>query len=318
MKTLLSILVLAIPMMLFAQTNGDSLCQEKADSLVTSTGTLYGSLDMPEAFQNGPIVLIIAGSGPTDRNGNNPMMKNNSLKMLADSLCERGIASVRYDKRGIAESKDAGKEEGGLRFENYIEDAAGWISKLKDEHQFSKVIVLGHSEGSLIGMIAAREANADAFISVAGAGEPADKILRNQLSTQPSFIKDSAYSVLNLLVKGDTTDKIDPMLNSLFRPSVQPYLISWFRYDPQKEIARLHIPVLIIQGTTDIQVSVKDAEMLQNGDKNAKMIIIDGMNHIFKDAPADRKENLATYYKPDLPVNAKLVEAVSGFVKQFR
>jgi uncharacterized protein len=309
------ILILLFPVLLFSQEKEEGSCNATSDSLVTSTGTIFGTLDLPPSFSRGPVVLIIAGSGPTDRDGNNSMMKNNSLKMLSDSLCSHGLASLRYDKRGIGESKGAMLSESELRFDNYVEDAASWIKKLKDDPRFTKVIVLGHSEGSLIGMIAARDSGAAAFISAAGAGQPADSVLRNQLSTQPSIIKDSAYAVLDILAKGDTTNKIDPMLNSLFRPSVQPYLISWFKYDPQKEISKLRIPVLIIQGTTDIQVGTEDAQLLKEGDKKAELVLIDGMNHIFKMAPADRKQNLATYYNPNLPISGKMVETITDFIK---
>jgi len=104
------------------------------------------------------------------------------------------------------------------------------------------------------------------------------------------------------------------MLFSLFRPSVQPYMISWFKCDPQTEIAKLKKPALIVQGTTDIQVGVDDAKRLQTAKSDAKLVIIEGMNHIFKDAEADRMKNLQTYNQPDLPVNTQLIEAISSFI----
>ena len=206
-------------------------------TLKTGTGEIYGTLLVPERDKPVPVVLIISGSGPTDRNGNNPMMTNNSLKMTAEALFEAGIASLRYDKRGIAKSEKAGGDESKLRFgfsiffciakysqiscpwfsqlslcekidfseegltssDNYIDDAAGWIEMLKNDKQFDKVIVLGHSEGSLIGMVAAGVEGVRAFISVAGAGKPADEILKEQLRTQPSYVKDLAYPIIDKL-----------------------------------------------------------------------------------------------------------------------
>ncbi|WP_197088647.1 alpha/beta hydrolase [Rufibacter radiotolerans] len=126
--------------------------------LVTEKGNLKGTLLSPAGAKKMPVVLLISGSGPTDRDGNNPAMKNNSLKMVAEGLQAQGIASLRYDKRGIAESKAAGISEADLRFDQYAQDATAWAQKLKQDKRLSKVIILGHSEGSLIGMIAAREA----------------------------------------------------------------------------------------------------------------------------------------------------------------
>ncbi len=286
--------------------------------LKTATGNICGTLIVPFAGKRIPVVLIIAGSGPTDRNGNNPMMTNNSLKMTAEALSEKGIASLRYDKRGIAKSEKAGNDESALRFENYIDDASGWIKMLKKDNRFGKVIVLGHSEGSLIGMIAARKSGADAFISVSGAGKPADEILKEQLKTQPSYVKDLAFPIIDKLKKGDTVANVNPLLNSLFRPSVQPYLISWFKYNPAKEIKKLNIPVLIIQGTTDIQVKVGDAELLKKGDKKAKLVIIDGMNHILKEAPANKEENIETYDNAGLPLHPEFIKTVAEFINSLQ
>jgi uncharacterized protein len=286
--------------------------------LQTFTGTIYGSLQFPQEYKAVPIVLIISGSGPTDRNGNNPQMQNNSLKMLADSLQSHGIATLRYDKRGIAASKDAGAEESDLRFDSYVDDACAWIRKLKKDTRFSKVIVAGHSEGSLIGMMASNREHADGFISIAGPGRSADLVLKEQLSTQPDPIKLTCFSTIDSLIAGKTVSEINPMLYSLFRPSVQPYLISWFKYDPQKEISKLAIPVLILQGSTDLQVTTNDADLLAKSAIGSKLFIIDGMNHILKNASNLRQENIATYSEPSLPLNEMLVNEMLTFLNQFR
>jgi pimeloyl-ACP methyl ester carboxylesterase len=245
-------------------------------------------------------------------------MKNNSLKMLSDSLLSHGIASLCYDKRGIAESVAAGSDESALRFENYIDDAVAWIEKLKSDNRYNKIIVIGHSEGSLIGMIAAARANADGFISMAGAGFKAGDILKTQLAAQPEAIKNACYSAIDSLEAGKTVSEVNPMLYSLFRPSVQPYLISWFKYDPRVEIRKISKPVLILQGTTDIQVSVQDAENLKEALPTATLSIIDGMNHILKDAPADRQANIATYSEPDLPIDKELIKDIVDFIKNLQ
>ncbi|MBT8284944.1 MAG: alpha/beta hydrolase, partial [Flavobacteriaceae bacterium] len=225
------------------------------------------------------------------------------------------IASFRFDKRGIAASASAMTKEEDLRFETYIDDVELWTKQLKNDSRFSDLIILGHSEGSLIGMVAIQRTRADKFISLAGVGRPAADILREQLSAQPPAITAMTDPIITTLEQGQTVDSVNPMLNSLFRPSVQPYLISWFKYNPAKEIAKLDCPVLVLQGTTDIQVKVKDAEMLISANPEAEKVILEGMNHVLKEAPMDRMENFKTYNDPSLPLMEGLMEAIVGFIK---
>ncbi len=302
--------------LLFICTNLTAQVADLPITLETETGKIEGALLVPEGKAKFPLVLIIAGSGPTDRDGNNPVMKNNSLKMLAVGLVENGIASVRYDKRGVGESKSAALSESDLRFENYVQDARAWVEFLSKDNRFSEIIILGHSEGSLIGMIAAQNSEVDKFISLAGVGSPAGEIIREQLKPQPPFVLEQSLPILEKLEKGETVAEVPPMLASLFRPSVQPYLISWFRYDPRQELAKLNKPVLIIQGTTDLQVGVADAEKLADATKRAELQIIEGMNHILKEAESDRAKNLATYSIADLPLKTDLVKSVVEFIRK--
>lgn len=301
----------------FAKPVADSSFTETPMVLHTATGDIFGTLTVPNNFSKGEVALIIAGSGPTDRNGNNPVMKNNSLQMLAYGLVANNIASLRYDKRGIAESKTAMTAEADLRFENYINDARDWIALLKKDKRFSKFVVIGHSEGSLIGMVAADQL-ADGYVSIAGAGRSADKILKEQLDKQPQNVKDISFSIIDSLAQGKTVTKVDPMLFSLFRPSVQPYMISWFRYDPQVEIKKLTIPVLVAQGTSDIQVSTEDAQLLSKANSHAQVLMIDSMNHIFKIIDGDRNANIASYSNPSLPISDKLVTGIVSFIKKMK
>ena len=278
---------------------------------------IFGSIIIPVNNNSRSVVLIIAGSGPTDRNGNNPMMSNNSLKMLAESLASHGIASVRYDKRGVAASLTAGIPEIDLRFEDYVEDAVKWIELLKKDIRFDKVLIIGHSEGSLIGMMAAQTVEISAFISIAGPGEPADLVLKRQLQSQPQFVRDQIFSMIDSLKEGYTLKKVDPSYFALFRPSVQPYMISWFKYDPQSEIQKPDVPILIIQGNADMQVRVEDAKLLNKAAPLARLEIVDGMNHIFKPSSADRQENIATYSDPDLPIKGELAQVIAEFISHF-
>ncbi|HSB92210.1 MAG TPA: hypothetical protein VLC28_03795 [Flavitalea sp.] len=295
-----------------AQTK-DSTFHEQEIVLTTATGKIYGTLTLPQETKKLPVVLIIAGSGPTDRDGNNSMMKNDALKLIAHGLAANQIASVRFDKRLIAESKSSSFSEADIRFETYINDASDWITLLKKDGRFKETTVIGHSEGSLIGMLTKEKP--DRLISIAGVGFPAAAVLKKQLASQPDAVKNISYEILDSLSAGRKVDSIPPFLGSLFRPSVQPYLISWFKYDPSVAINALKIPTLIIQGTTDIQVDTSDAKQLARSNPAAQLVIIDGMNHVLKTTVIDRKENLKTYFDPSLPLADKLIPTITGFVK---
>jgi pimeloyl-ACP methyl ester carboxylesterase len=295
----------------------DPSLTESAITLKTLSGNIYGTLTTPkDASGKIPVVLIIAGSGPTDRDGNsNQGLNTNTYKLLANALGKAGIASVRYDKRMVGQSAGTQKES-DLRFDDYIDDAIGFIEMLAADDRFSKVVVAGHSEGSLVGMIACEEEPAKGFISLAGAGQPAEKILDEQMKAQPQYIQDSYHKVMDSLKRGKLQNNVDPQIYSILRPSVQNYIMSWCRRNPQVEIKKLKIPVLIIQGTTDQQVSLVNATKLKDAKSSATLDIIRGMNHILKDAPADRDQNLATYKDPNLPLDTQLVTDIIDFVKK--
>jgi len=289
----------------------------EAVTLDTGTGTLFGTLEIPPKTP-AAVVLIIAGSGPTDRDGNSTALKgsNNSLKMLAEGLAAQGIASLRYDKRGIAESKAAATES-NLRFETYIDDAMRWGEYLRKDKRFRAIIIAGHSEGSLIGMIAAVKLPADGYVSIAGPGRPAGSLLLEQLQGKvPDKLFQKAQDAVKTLESGKTVDPVPPALVSLFRPVVQPYLISWFKYDPPKEIAKVKIPVLIAQGTTDIQISVDDAKHLSAANPAAKLALIEGMNHVLKDVPSDMAKQVESYSDPALPLDAKLLDEIVALAQK--
>ena len=305
-------------------TSPPTVIGPRADSvsLATPTGVLHGTLLTPQAsVERVPVVLLHAGSGPTDRDGNSPLLAgaNNSLKLLAEALATLGIASLRFDKRGIAASRAAGAREEDLRFDTLIEDAVAWIQMLRSDPRFSTITVVGHSEGSLIGMVAARRGEADAFVSIAGSGRLAQDVIREQLGQQLSpTMMAGAGRGLDALAAGRFADSTPPGLESLFRRSVQPYLMSWFRYDPAKEIAALSVPVLIVQGTTDLQVSVADARLLAAAAPNAKLLLVDGMNHVLKLASGDRTAQMRSYGDPSLPVAPLLIAAIADLVRGLR
>ena len=288
--------------------------------LATPSGTLSGTLVVPGTTERVPVALIVAGSGPTDRDGNSGILrgKNDAYRMLADALAARGIASVRYDKRGIAASAAAGGPEADLRFSMLVHDAALWIAKLRNDFRFTTITVVGHSEGSLIGMLAARAGRADGFVSIAGPGRPAGDVLREQLREQlvkaPTLLK-SSESIIDSLEAGRTVAEVPQALGALFRASIQPYLISWLTHDPAVEFARLTVPRLIVQGTTDLQVPIADAEALKAAASAAELRVIDGMNHVMKTV-TDPDRQPASYVDPGLPLATDLAPAVIAFVQR--
>ena len=283
--------------------------------LSTSTGDLKGTLLLPTNAKKYPLVIIQAGSGPTDKNGNSgKAVTANSYRLLAEALAAKNIATLLIDKRGVATSMGALKSELTLRFDDYADDLAAWAVFIKKDKRVKKIFIAGHSEGSLIGMLAAQKEKVNGYISIAGAGESIDKIITWQYAQQlpkAAVVVDSLFTRMRNKQKIDT---IPPYLLSIFRPTVQPYILSWMLHDPCQEINKLSIPVLLIQGSTDIQVTLSQATLLKECKPNATLAIIEGMNHILKQAPEDRLKNIATYTDEKLPLSPTLVTTIVTFV----
>lgn len=289
-------------------------------SLDTGNGELFGSLLLPKSDNPVPVVLILAGSGPTDRDGNNPDGgRNDSLKRLAWVLAKHNIASVRYDKRGVAASLAATPDERNLSVEAYVNDAVAWGQKLKSDPRFGPLILLGHSEGALIATLAAPRTDAAALISLSGSARPVDQVIREQLARSlPPPLMLRSNELLDSLKAGHTDANVPAPLQPIFRPSVQPYLISLFRQDPAKAFAQLKIPALIVQGSNDMQVGVGDAQALKAAKPDAELAVIDGMNHVMRIVPADVKRQLASYKDPQLPLAAELGSKLIAFIDGLR
>ncbi|WP_371049486.1 alpha/beta hydrolase [Pseudomonas fluorescens] len=311
--------VLALSLTLFTGFVQATVLQRPI-SLDTGTGELFGSLLLPKSEQPVPVVLIISGSGPTDRDGNNPDGgRNDSLKRLAWMLAKHNIASVRYDKRGVAASLAATPDERNLSVEAYVADAQAWGRKLKDDPRFGPLILLGHSEGALIASLAAPHVDAAAVISISGTARPVDQVLREQLARSlPPPLMLRSNQLIDSLKAGKTDDNVPTPLQVIFRPSVQPYLISLFRQDPAAAFAQLKMSALIVQGSHDIQVGVDDARQLKAAKPDAELALIDGMNHVLRIVPNDVKRQLASYKDPQLPLAAELGTRILGFIAGLR
>lgn len=311
--------VLILSLTLFAgllSTAVQAAVLQRPITLQTGSGELFGTLLLPQADTPVPVVLIIAGSGPTDRNGNNPDGGNNdSLKRLAWVLAKHNIASVRYDKRGVAASLAATPDERNLTLEAYVADAVAWGKQLKSDPRLGRLILLGHSEGALIAALAAPQLDAAGLISLSGSGRPVDQVIRQQLSNHlPPDLLLRSNQLLDSLKAGHVDTHVPAPLQPIFRPSVQPYLISLFRQDPAAAFARLKMPALIIQGSSDIQVNVDDAKRLQAAKPDAQLAVISGMNHVMRIVPGDLKSQLASYKNPQLPLAAELGTRILSFI----
>jgi hypothetical protein len=307
MKKVLVLLALGAYLLSFSQVKKVSNQEIEVNPLIK--GTLF----LPEqVISRTKLVILIAGSGPTNRNGNQMGTQNNSLKFLAEGLSQNGIAVFSYDKRIFAQMISKTMDEKTLSFEDFITDAKDVVTYFKSQNKYAKIIIAGHSEGSLIGMVAAKE-NVDGFVSLAGAGRSADEILSEQIAKNYPTIKEIAAKDLALLKEGKTFENKNPILASLFRESVQPYMISWMKYNPQNEIKKLQIPILIINGTKDIQIPPSDAELLHKANPKSTLTIIDNMNHIFKEITVD-EDNIKSYSDPKLPVIPELIQQVTSFI----
>ena len=289
---------------------------------------LHATLQTPDGVVRPPIALIIAGSGPTDRDGNNPLgVSVGSYRKLADALEAAGIATLRPDKRLIGASKANDPSEAALRFDDYVNDARAWLTWMATQQAggnsaFGPLILIGHSEGSLIGLAAlqAPPVPVATFVSLAGPGENLAATVKRQLranpATFPVALVQESDQILDALLRGQTVAQVSPTLAGLFRPSVQPYWISELKFDPVVLIAQLKLSVLIVQGGRDLQVGVADAQKLAKAQPAAKLVVVPGMNHVLVNAPADPKGNYATYARADLPLSTGLLNTLIPFLKR--
>jgi alpha-beta hydrolase superfamily lysophospholipase len=292
-------------------TSSPAFAAERDVSVDGGKAPLYGTLLTAEV--PGPAVLLIAGSGPTDRNGDSVFagVKPASLRLIAEGLAAKGITSLRYDKRGVGKSAPALTAERDLRFSTYVDDAVRFARLLLSQPDVTCVILLGHSEGALIAPLAAQDVRTCGVISVAGFSRPFGVLLRDQLraGALPSASYEAADRNLTELEHGREVPDV-PATDPLFRQSVQPYLMSILALDPAAAIKAVRAPVLILQGGTDLQVPVEDARRLAAARPDATLVIMPGVNHVLKSAPIDRAANMATY-ADDRPLAASVIPKFS-------
>jgi uncharacterized protein len=282
----------------------------------TGTGTLYGTFDMPVGNGPWPVIFIHPGSGPTDRDGNSGFKKNDSLKLLGAALRDAGFACLRIDKRGVAASAKAVAKEEDLRLTTYSDDVTAWVKHLRTDKRFTKVGFVGHSEGSLIGSLAG-EAKFDAFVSLCGPGRKLAGVLREQLTRNVSKeVAERAEPILLELEAGRTLKDTPKDMAALFRPSVQPYLISMLKVDPAAELAKLTCPVLVVSGTTDIQATEDDAKALIAAKTSFKSVRIENMNHVLKEVKSTvLLDQQSSYSDPKQKLHPQLSDELVRFFR---
>ena len=280
--------------------------------------TLHGTLAMSRSAPGGfPVVVIVAGSGPTDRNANGPFINTNAYAMLAWGLAEEGIASLRYDKRGIGMSAGEGGDPTSLTTDHYVADVAAAATALASDARFSKVVLLGHSEGAGHALQAAnRGAPQSGVVMVAAQGRVLTEVLHEQFARQADSTTvatvDSAFA---RFVRGDDPGEVPPIAQPLINPMYRNFLRSWAAYDPQSEARGFAGPLLILQGTTDVQVTMEDAELLHAAQPRAMLVRLEDVNHVLKSiASSDLQAQMETYRDPSMPLATSVVPAIADWI----
>jgi pimeloyl-ACP methyl ester carboxylesterase len=283
------------------------------------SGPLRGTMLRPAGAS--AHVLIIPGSGPTDRDGNSPLgVAAAPYRKLAEALATRGIATVRIDKRGMFGSAGAVADANAVTIGDYARDIHNWVKAVHSRTGAGCVWLLGHSEGGLAALAAAqRPGRICGLILVSAPGRRLGTVLREQLRANPANAQllDQAMAAIDSLEAGKRVDGsgLHPALQPLLGPQVQGFVISLFSYDPAELVRHVGEPVLILQGQRDLQVAEVDARTLAAAAPRAKLVLLPGVNHVLKAvASDDRAANLATYADPDPPVAPGVVSAIADFI----
>ena len=287
--------------------------QEYTESEIRVNSFINGTLLHAKSSKD-TLAIIIGGSGPTDRNGNQRTAQNNSLKKLAEELSKKGISTYRYDKRIFTLIQENALVEEKISFDDFVTDAVSVIDYFK-KAGFINIVLIGHSQGALIATLAAEQRDISHLICLAGAGQSIDKLIVDQLEVQAPGLVENAKQAFTDLREKNKSEKYSVGLISIFRPSVQPFMNSWMKYDPAEELSKINAPILLVNGTKDLQVTPKEGELLKNSNSNAKAVDIEGMNHVLKIIEGDELENSKSYNEPYRPVAEELINLIVDFVR---
>ena len=282
-------------------------------------GPLKGTLLTPNSKPNAA-VLIVPGSGPTDRDGNNPLGVNASpYRLLAEGLAAKGFATLRIDKRGMFASAMAVEDANAVTIADYVDDVHAWVNVLRHHIHTPYIWVLGHSEGGIVALAAAQEEDVCGVVLIATPGRPMGEVLRQQLSANPEneMLLKQALPIIDALEHRQRVDitNMHPALQSLFNPAVQGFLINAFSYNPGHLISSISKPVLVLQGQRDLQVEEADARLLKAANPQASLVILPNMNHVLKEVISDdRKVNIASYAEPTSTLAPGLIGSIGHFL----
>lgn len=284
-----------------------------SETQIRVSNWIDGSLTTPNSGSD-RLAIIIGGSGPTDRDGNQNFLKTYNLKKLAQELALNGIATFRYDKRIVKQIK-MNSVDPNIKFDDFVSDAMDVVQYFKTKQKFKNIYIIGHSQGSLIGMLASQQ-DVNGFISIAGAGQSIDAVIIEQVEkTAPMFTEDTKR-VFDLLRSGKTTTDYPQALTSIFDRSLQEFMMSWMKYDPAVVIKKLDLPILIVNGTKDLQVSIAEAQLLHEASKTSELVVIDKMNHVLFIIHGDAQENAKSYNDSRGKVSEELITRIVDFIKQ--
>ena len=272
-----------------------------------------GTLLLPNNNTRPNLAIIIGDSGPTDRNGNQNFLKNYSLKKLAEALNKNDIATFRYDKRIVKQIRNNYVDK-NIMFDDFVTDAISVIDYFKTSNNYNKIFVIGHGQGSLVGILASKD-RVDGLISIAGSGKSIDRVIIEQIEKTAPMFTEEAKEVFMVLKNGKTTSNYPEALSSIFKEDIQLFMSNWMQYNPQDEIKKLSIPVLIVNGTKDLQVPEEEATLLESATSKANLKIIDKMNHIMFIIEGDDLENSKSYNESFRQISTELVETIVDFIK---
>lgn len=292
-----------------------SFCQDKTyeEEEISVTEWIDGTLLKPNGIEKPGLAIIIAGSGPTNRDGNQNFLQNNSLKKLAEALTNDGIATFRYDKRIVKQIRQ-GNVDKDIMFDDFVSDATAVVNYFKEKDTYTKIYIIGHSQGSLIGMLAAKD-KADGFISLAGAGNNIGDVLVEQVTKMAPTLSEETQRVIDGLKQGETVADFPAPLASIFNLGVQPFMINWMTHNPTEILADLDMPILIINGTKDLQVSEIEAKLLKDANEKATLKIIKNMNHVLFEIEGDELENSKSYNESFRALSPELITTITTFIQ---
>ena len=294
-----------------------SLCGAMSDASANETQVRIGNLDAflmtPPDVEHPPVALLIAGSGSTDHDGNGPQAKPATLKKLAEQLAERKIATLRYDKRGAGGWKpEFGKPE-DFRFKDYVDDAVSLVNYLRSSGKFGHVVVIGHSEGGLVAILAARQVQVDRLVLLVTAARRQGDLLKAQLEKRqiPPDVLDPILKAIDSIMAGQIVDPPPPGLP--IAPSMQPGIASAFAEDPIDPLKLVERPTLIVGGGRDRQVARLDFLALAAAAPLAKTLWLPDMNHVLVDV-ANEDDDLAAYTQPERALDPDMIDAIAAFI----